>query len=178
MPAMPGTPWRRRKASRSPSTRQLLRRRASSRTITPRQNGRRLSSSSAVDAVVADVGVGEGDDLPGVGRVGDDLLVAGEDGVEHDLAGGHPAGRLGPDGLALEHRPVGQDQDVRSRHRSFDLLLRIGRSSLGLGVDDDRLAAETVWRTRPVSVRPGVGGVAAAAGRAGRVDRPGRRSGR
>ena len=94
MPAMPGTPWRRRKASRSASLRQLLRRRARSRTMTPRQKGRALSSSAGRHAVVADVGVGEGDDLPGVGRVGDDLLVAGQHGVEHDLAGGDaPAAR-------------------------------------------------------------------------------------
>jgi hypothetical protein len=46
--AMPGTPWRRRKASRSPSDRQLLRRRANSRTTNPLQNGRRLSSSAPV----------------------------------------------------------------------------------------------------------------------------------
>src|SRR5690606_27513292 len=39
-------------------------------------------------AVVADVGVGKGDDLPGVGRVGDHLLVAGEDRVEDHLASG------------------------------------------------------------------------------------------
>ena len=40
-------------------------------------------------AVVADVGVGEGDDLPGVGGVGDDLLVARQHRVEHHLAAGH-----------------------------------------------------------------------------------------
>ena len=61
-------------------------------------------------AVVADVRVGEGDDLPGVGRVRDHLLVAGEDGVEHHLAGRDPARRIGPDRLALEHGPVGQHQ--------------------------------------------------------------------
>ena len=118
MPAMPATPWRRRSASRSASARQLLCRRASSRTMTPRQNGRRDSSSAAVDAVVADVRVGEGDDLPGVGRVGDDLLVAGQHGVEHDLAGGDPAG-VGADRLALEHRAVGEHERAsRIAHRS------------------------------------------------------------
>ena len=107
-------------------------------------------------AVVADVGVGEGDDLPGVGRVRDHLLVAGEDGVEHHLPGRDPAGRLGPDRLALERRPVGQDQQrlpdahgppprrslhachARQVHRTWGL----GGSSLGLGVDDDRFAPE------------------------------------
>ena len=63
-----------------------------------------------VRPVVADVRVRERDDLAGVTGVGDDLLVAGEDGVEHDLARGHA--RLGSvaDGLALEVGPVGQHQ--------------------------------------------------------------------
>src|SRR5256886_333453 len=39
-----------------------------------------------VHAVVPDVRVREGDHLPGVGRVGEDLLVTRERGVEHDLA--------------------------------------------------------------------------------------------
>ena len=60
-----------------------------------------------VHAVVPDVRVGEGDDLPGVGRVGDHLLVAGQHRVEHHLAGGHG---VGPDRLALEGGPVGQHQ--------------------------------------------------------------------
>jgi hypothetical protein len=63
-----------------------------------------------VDPVVADVGGREGDDLPGVGRVGDDLLVARQHGVEHHLAGGDAPGRFGTDELALEAGPVGQHQ--------------------------------------------------------------------
>ena len=39
------------------------------------------------DAVVADERVGEGDDLAGVGGIGDGLLIAGHRGVEDDLAG-------------------------------------------------------------------------------------------
>jgi hypothetical protein len=39
-----------------------------------------------VDADVADLGRGHDHDLAGVGRVGDHLLVAGQRGVEHDLA--------------------------------------------------------------------------------------------
>src|SRR5207342_1976797 len=61
------------------------------------------------DAVVADVGVREGDDLARVAGVGDDLLVAGEHRVEHDLASRDASGRLRSDQLALEHRPVGED---------------------------------------------------------------------
>ena len=47
---------------------------------------------------VADVGKGEGDDLPRVGRVGYDLLVTGDRGVKADLAGGlaRGAGALAP----------------------------------------------------------------------------------
>ena len=62
-----------------------------------------------VGAVVADVRVGERDDLSGVARVGDDLLVARQRGVEHDLAG--PGGEhVGADRLALERLAVAQDQ--------------------------------------------------------------------
>src|SRR5690606_34651361 len=39
-----------------------------------------------VGPVVADVRIGEGDDLARVGRIGDHLLVAGQHGVEDDLA--------------------------------------------------------------------------------------------
>ena len=38
-----------------------------------------------VDAVVADERVGHGNDLAEVGRVGQDLLIAGHAGVEYDL---------------------------------------------------------------------------------------------
>ena len=68
-----------------------------------------------VHAVVPDVRVREGDDLPGVGRVGDDLLVAGEHRVEHDLAGRRRA--VGADGLPLERGAVGQHQQ-RVAHAS------------------------------------------------------------
>ena len=42
----------------------------------------------AVGAGVADVRVGQGNDLPAVGWVGKDFLIAGHRGVEHDFAGG------------------------------------------------------------------------------------------
>ena len=70
-------------------------RRASSRTITPRQRGSARFVVVGVDAVVADVRVRERDDLTGVRGVGDDLLVTGERGVEHDLAGDDPRRRAG-----------------------------------------------------------------------------------
>ena len=63
-----------------------------------------------VDADVADVRIGQRDDLPGVGRIGQDLLVAGHRGVEHDLAGG-VARRA--DRAAAEDRAVGQARGRR-----------------------------------------------------------------
>ena len=43
-------------------------------------------SVRAVDSVVADFGGGEGDELSGVGRVGQYLLISAHAGVEHDFA--------------------------------------------------------------------------------------------
>ena len=63
-----------------------------------------------VDADVADVRIGERDDLAGVRRIGEDLLVAGHRGVEHDLADGL-AERA--DRAAAEHRAVGEREDRR-----------------------------------------------------------------
>ena len=39
-----------------------------------------------IGADIADMGEGEGDDLPGIGGVGQDFLIAGDGGVEADLA--------------------------------------------------------------------------------------------
>jgi hypothetical protein len=38
-----------------------------------------------IDAVVADMGIGEGDDLLAVARIREDFLVAGHGGIEHHL---------------------------------------------------------------------------------------------
>ena len=67
-----------------------------------------------VDADVADVRIGERDDLPGVRGIGEDLLVAGHRGVEHDLADGHARGA---DRAAAEHRAVGEREHGRHRRR-------------------------------------------------------------
>ena len=58
-----------------------------------------------VDAGVADVGIGQRDDLAAVGGIGEDLLVAGHRRVEHDFAD-----RLArrADRRAPENRPVGK----------------------------------------------------------------------
>ncbi len=52
-----------------------------------------------IGADIADMREGEGDDLPGIGRIGQDLLVAGHGGVEADLARGMADGA---DAAALE----------------------------------------------------------------------------
>ena len=43
-----------------------------------------------IDTDVPDLGVGHGDQLPGVGGIGEDLLITGQAGVEADLADADP----------------------------------------------------------------------------------------
>jgi len=71
-----------------------------------RRRGQRLDIF-AVGPDVADMGEGEGDDLAGVGRIGQGFLIPGQAGVEH-----HLAGRLakGSDALAPVHGTVGEHQ--------------------------------------------------------------------
>lgn len=54
---------------------------------------------------IADVRVGQGDDLLGVGRIGKDFLVAGHGGVEHHLANGLA---VGTDGFTAKNAAVGK----------------------------------------------------------------------
>ena len=61
-----------------------------------------------VDAVVADVGIGKGDDLLAVARVCQDFLVAGHGRVEHDLSDGR-ANRS--NGISNKHRAVCERQN-------------------------------------------------------------------
>ena len=63
------------------------------------------------DAVVADVRVGEGDELAGEGRVGHRLLVAAHAGREDDLAGDHRLVRVRAARVAVEAGAV-LEQDV------------------------------------------------------------------
>ena len=56
----------------------------------PRAAGVVVSMSSCVGADIADMGKGEGDDLPGIGRIGQDFLIAGDRGVEADFADRRP----------------------------------------------------------------------------------------
>ena len=63
-----------------------------------------------VGADIADMREGEGDDLAGIGRIGEDFLVAGHRGIEADLADGMAGGAKAE---AFEHRAVGQHQERR-----------------------------------------------------------------
>ncbi|MCY1508168.1 hypothetical protein D9M68_424690 [compost metagenome] len=58
-------------------------------------------------AGVADVRIGQGDDLLGVGRIGKDFLVAGHGGVEHHFANGMA---IGTDGLAAKDAAVSKGE--------------------------------------------------------------------
>lgn len=61
-----------------------------------------------IDAGVADLGVGHGDHLPLVGRVGENLLIAGHGGIKDDF----PAGfTRGAEGFSAKDTPVGQGQN-------------------------------------------------------------------
>ena len=57
---------------------------------------------------IADVGEREGDDLPGIGGIGKDLLVAGHRGVEADFPDRVSART---EAGAFEHGAVGEHQD-------------------------------------------------------------------
>ena len=68
-----------------------------------------------IGADIADMREGEGDDLAGIGRVGEDFLVAGERRVEADFGDG-AAGRA--QAAPFDHRAVGKDQQRGRRLRS------------------------------------------------------------
>src|SRR5262249_47482716 len=64
-----------------------------------------------VGADIADMREGEGDDLPGIGRIGQDLLIASHRGIEADLSDRVPGGA---EALSFEYGAVGKDEE-RSR---------------------------------------------------------------
>ena len=104
------------------------------------------------DAVVPDVGVGEGDDLAGVARIGDDLLVARQHRVEDQLARWPPRrGRRPrrPRPRTPRRRPAraGPGPGPRTSPRPPTAVTRLASaasspSSLRLAVDHDGLAPE------------------------------------
>ena len=58
-----------------------------------------------IDAGVADLGVGHGDHLPLVGRIGQDLLISGHGGVKDDLATDFARSTKG---FTFEDAPIGE----------------------------------------------------------------------
>jgi hypothetical protein len=60
-----------------------------------------------VGADIADMGEGEGDELAGVGGIGEDLLIPGHRGVEADLADGMA---FGPQAKTFQHRAIGKHE--------------------------------------------------------------------
>src|SRR5664279_1507187 len=89
-----------------------------------------------VGADIADMREGEGDDLPGVRRIGEDLLIAGHGGIEADLA---DRVAYGAQALALQHGSVGQHQ----KRRRLGLIPSAGGGGFRLG--HGLLVAYYVW---------------------------------
>ena len=89
-------------------------------------------------AGVADVRIGQRDDLTRVGGIGEDFLIAGDGGIENDLSSAIAGGA---NGLASEDRPIPQSQHRRctsphpspSRRSAFASIAdaQSGRSSCG-----------------------------------------------
>ena len=149
-PVSAGTPWRTRKGSSASVERQfeeIVRQVAHH--DAPAVHGRRRLVVRGVGAVVADVGAGERDDLPGVGRVGDHLLVAAHGGVEDELADGDRHRRAR--GLAGEDGPVGRDQQGG---RPVPLPPGVAAHRCAVASMTTGSPRSTVWRTAPGSVRP------------------------
>ena len=91
-------------------------------------DGRELADDEAFDvradgfvvvgagSVIADLGIGEDDDLAGIGGIGEDFLVAGEGGIEDHLAAPLGGRTKTP---ALEDGSVFQGEDCRVQFRLF-----------------------------------------------------------
>ena len=67
----------------------------------------RMVNSTIKNADIADMGEGEGDELAGVGGIGEDLLIPGHRGVEADLADGMA---FGPQAKTFQHRAIGKHE--------------------------------------------------------------------
>ena len=69
---------------------------------------------AAVDPGVTQLGVGEGDQLPGIAGVGHDLLVAGHTGVKDHFTQGRC---FGAEGFTTQHQAIRQHKEGRLRGR-------------------------------------------------------------
>ena len=68
----------------------------------------------AVGADISDMWIGQRDDLPTIGRIGQNFLLAGDGGIEYHLA---DTDAFGADTIAAEHRTVGQCKNCRHERR-------------------------------------------------------------
>ena len=74
-----------------------------------------------IRADVADMGVGQADDLPGVARIGENFLITGEAGIENDFAA---AARDRAGRAAVKDAPVLERQDCRTMQDFVQCALR------------------------------------------------------
>jgi hypothetical protein len=74
-----------------------------------------------VGADIADMGIGQADDLAGIARVGENFLITGEAGVENDFAA---AARDGAGRAAVKDAPVLERQDCRTMQDFVQCALR------------------------------------------------------
>ncbi len=112
-----------------------------------------------VDAVIADLRIGHGDDLPAVGGVGEDLLITGHGSVEAHFTDG---GGSGTKGFSVEDGAIGKGENGGSTH-----VVRAGNR---------RGRQRANWRGLWGGVRKGQTMVAANAGRVGcSITVPGRK---
>ena len=115
-----GMPYSARNCSARSSERQLLAMGENSRTTRPSMNGCARFVIVGVRAVVADLRIGEDDDLAGIGGVREDFLIAGDGGIEDDFAGAFYGRTKTP---ALEDRAVFQGENCLFQLNSLPVLL-------------------------------------------------------
>ncbi len=144
---IPGIPCSRSQSSQPCSAPGASERFVAARMIAARACGADDSIAASRDAVVADVGGRERDQLAGEGGIGHRLLVAGHAGREDDLADGV---RVGAAGDPVEALTVLQ-QDVGGR-----VVHAVTPEAVGFvaGARWATVPAATVSRTTPSKVRP------------------------
>ena len=125
-----------------------------------------------VHAVVADVRVRERDDLAGVARIGEDLLVAAQRGVEHDLAGRRRRDSDARHRSARLRTPTRRRARAPQRLRACSCGALYVHSSLCHPVDHGRDAVEHRVAHSAAQVAADVRGVVAAARQLGRHHLP------
>jgi len=83
-----------------------------------------------IGADIANVGIGQANNLPGVAGIGENFLVTGEAGVENDFAA---AARDGAGSAAIKYAPV-FERDCGGSMRNFrQVVLRTASFITGLG---------------------------------------------